>query len=47
MHNVGHEMYVGVGYQNPFHVQSGKPTNHYDLENVLGFVFSNTDWWFC
>lgn len=29
-----------VGYKKPYHVQAGKPGN--DLENVLGFVFSNT-----
>lgn len=44
MHNVGHELYAEVGYQNPCHVQAGKPTNHYDFKNVLGFVFSNRGW---
>lgn len=47
VHNVGHEMYVVVGYKNPCHVQAGKPTNHYDLENVVGLVFTNTGWCFC
>lgn len=31
-----------VDYKNPYHIQAGRPRNHYDLANVLGFVFSNT-----
>lgn len=39
-------MWVVVGYKNLYHVEAGKPGNHYDLENVWVLFLVKQGWQF-